>query len=103
LIKWIRNHNNDKVKFLPVVLVSAFTSEDVVKASRDMGANEALVKPVSGEKLAKRILSVIDLPRPYIKSPDYFGPDRRRKDLPWKKEERRIMTPEKVKVSHEKL
>jgi len=103
LIKWIRNHNNDKVKFLPVVLVSAFTSEDVVKAARDMGANEALVKPVSGEKLAKRILSVIDLPRPYIKSPDFFGPDRRRKDLPWKKEERRVMTPEKVKVSHEKL
>ncbi len=103
LIKWIRNHANDRVKFLPTILVSAFTSEDIVKIARDMGANEALVKPVSGEKLAKRILSVIDLPRPYIKSPEYFGPDRRRKELPWKKEERRIMTPEKMKVIHEKL
>lgn len=103
LIRWIRNHKSDKIKFLPLVMVSAFTSEDVVKAARDFGANEALVKPVSGEKIATRILSVIDHPRPFIKSPDFFGPDRRRKDLPWKKEERRKMDAEMIKVHNEQL
>lgn len=103
LIKWIRNHKNDKIKFMPLVLVSAFASEEVVKAARDFGANEALVKPVSGEKLATRILSVIDHPRPYIKAPNFFGPDRRRKDMVWKKDERRKMEPEKIKVNNEQL
>jgi CheY-like chemotaxis protein len=103
LIKWIRNHKSDKIKFMPLILISAFTSETVVKAARDFGANEALVKPLSGEKMAMRILSVIDHPRPYIKAPTYFGPDRRRRDIVWKNEERRKMEPERIKVNNEQL
>jgi len=103
LIKWIRNHKSDKVKFLPVIMLSAFASEDVVKSARDIGANESLVKPVSGEKLASRILSVIDHPRPYIKSPDFFGPDRRRKNVPIKGEDRRKLKAEEIKIYNEQL
>lgn len=103
LLRWVRNHKSDKVKFMPMVLLSSFASETVVRAARDFGANEALVKPVSGEKMAMRILSVIDHPRPYIKAPGFFGPDRRRKDMVWKKEERRKMEPEKIKVNNEQL
>lgn len=103
LIKWIRNHKNDKVKFMPLVLLSSFTSESVVRAARDFGANEALVKPVSGEKMATRILSVIDHPRPFIKAPTFFGPDRRRREIVWKKPERRKTEPESIKVNNEQL
>ncbi len=103
LIKWVRNHKSDKIKFMPLILLSAFTSEAVVRAARDTGANEALVKPVSGEKMATRILSVIDHPRPYIKSPGFFGPDRRRREIVWKKPERRKMEPERIKVNNEQL
>lgn len=103
LMKWVRNHKSDKVKFMPMVLLSSFASETVVRAARDFGANEALVKPVSGEKMAMRILSVIDHPRPYIKAPGFFGPDRRRKEIVWKKPERRKMEPEKIKVNNEQL
>lgn len=102
-VNWIRNHKNDKIRFLPVIMISAFASEDVVKAARDSGANESLVKPVSGEKLAARILSVIDHPRPFIKAPDFFGPDRRRKKIPWKQEERRQLQAEEIKVHNEQL
>ena len=35
-------------------------------------------KPVSARKLYARILSIIDQPRTFIKSPRYTGPDRRR-------------------------
>lgn len=103
LIDWVRNHKSDRIRFTPLILVSAFTSEDVIIAARDHGANEALVKPVSGEKVAARILSVIDTPRPFVKTATYFGPDRRRKDKPFNGEDRRIMTAEKIITHDERL
>lgn len=103
LIKWIRNNKDDKIKFLPVVMVSAFTSKDVVMTARDSGANEALVKPVSGASIASRILNVINNPRPFIKSPDFFGPDRRRKTQKFKGEDKRITPAEEIKVHNEQL
>lgn len=102
LINWIRNHKNDAVRFMPIMLISAFTSEDVVIAARDHGANEALVKPISGEKLASRILAMIDNPRPYVKAPTFFGPDRRRRDREVK-EERRKTTADQVVMHTERI
>lgn len=103
LIDWVRNHKSDRIRFTPLILVSAFTSEDVIIAARDHGANEALVKPVSGEKVAARILSVIDTPRPFVKTATYFGPDRRRKDKPFQGEDRRKMTAEQIITHDERL
>lgn len=103
LIRWIRNNNDDKIKFLPVILLSAFTDKQTIITARDAGANEALVKPVSGENLANRILNVINHPRPYIKSPDYFGPDRRRKTQKFKGDEKRKTQAEEIKVHNEQL
>lgn len=103
LIDWVRNHKSDRIRFTPIILVSAFTSEDVIVAARDHGANEALVKPVSGEKVAARILSVIDTPRPFVKTSTFFGPDRRRKDKPFQGEDRRKMTAEQIITHDERL
>lgn len=103
LINWIRNHKNDHIRFLPVVLLSAFTSEHVVSTARDGGANESLVKPISGENLANRILSVIDNPRPFVKLGSFFGPDRRRRDKPLKGEDRRKLTQEQITTHNERL
>ena len=90
LVKWIREHEGDAVQYTPVLLCSALTTQEVVEAGRDCGANEVMVKPVSAEKLAQRILYIIDHPRPFIKAPDFFGPDRRRKKTPHGGEERRV-------------
>lgn len=103
LVKWIRNNKEDKIKFLPVILVSAFTDKNTIITARDVGANEALVKPVSGEALASRVLNVINNPRPFIQSPDFFGPDRRRKTQKFKGEEKRTTTAEEIKVNNEQL
>lgn len=89
LIKWIRNHELEAIRFLPIIVISTFASEDVVTEARDFGVNEVLVKPVSADKVATRILSIIDQPRPFVKTISFFGPDRRRRDQAWKKEERR--------------
>lgn len=103
LIRWIRSSKKDSIRFLPVILCSAYTNSKVVATARDCGANEALVKPVSAKKLANRILHVIDNPRPYIKSPDFFGPERRRKDDKYEGPDRRITKAEEIKEFHERL
>lgn len=101
LLKWIREHRKSSIKFLPTILCSAYASEDVVVMARDGGANEALVKPVSAIKLAKRILHVVDNPRPYIKAPNFFGPDRRRKESKRDGEDRRKTQVGEIKEFHE--
>jgi len=103
LLQWIRTHRSDSIKFLPVIVCSAYTSEALVKESRDNGANEVMVKPVSAEKLAGRILSVIEHPRPYIKAPNFFGPDRRRKDKPFSGDDQRKTNPDDIQVHDERL
>ena len=100
LLAWIRKSEKDAIRFLPVIVVSGYTTEYIATKSRDMGANETLVKPISGTNLARRICSVIDHPRPFIKSLDYFGPDRRRQNVGYKGRERRATPAEEVKVKN---
>ncbi len=103
LLTWIRKNNKDSIRFLPSVLCSAYASEEVVTVGRDNGANEVLVKPISATKLASRLLHVIDKPRPFLKAPGFFGPDRRRRADEYKGQERRVSTDEDVKQYHERL
>ncbi len=102
LLQWVRSSDRDSVRFLPVVVVSGYTTELVISMTRDCGANETLVKPISGTGLASRICAVVDNPRPFIDAPDYFGPDRRRQDMVFKGENRRVMQTEQIKVIHER-
>ncbi len=103
LVRWIRSSSKDGIRFMPVILCSAYTNEKVVTTARDCGANEALVKPVSAKKLADRILHVIDNPRSFVKAPGFFGPDRRRREQPFKGEDRRVTTTEEIKEYNERL
>ncbi|MCB9989523.1 MAG: response regulator [Rhodospirillales bacterium] len=98
LLRWIRSSDRDEIRFLPVIVCSGYTTDTITSKARDLGAHEILVKPVSGSKLASRICSVIDKPRPFLKTPHYFGPDRRRKELPYKGKERRLIQTQMIKV-----
>tara|TARA_B100001989_G_scaffold158531_1_gene113560 strand:- start:73 stop:579 length:507 start_codon:yes stop_codon:yes gene_type:complete len=98
LIKWIRSHEKDSIRFLPIIVTSGYTTEYVTNKCRDLGVNETLVKPISGTSLAARICSVIAKPRPFIQSEDYFGPDRRRQEMVFAGEERRKQVPKIVEV-----
>lgn len=103
LLKWIRGHKSDSIKFLPTIVCSAYASTELVENSRDEGANEVMVKPVSAEKLSRRILYVIDRPRPYVQTPDFFGPDRRRKVEKITGEDRRKTKEEDIEEEHEQF
>ncbi|MBI4030833.1 MAG: response regulator [Proteobacteria bacterium] len=101
-IKWIRENRADSIKYLPVIVCSAFADRDLVEHSRDSGANEVLVKPVSAEKIAQRILYVIDKPRAYVQAPEFFGPERRRQDKRFDGTDKRVMRQEDIEVDHER-
>lgn len=103
LLQWVRAHKADTIKYLPVIICSAYASTELIEESRDNGANEAMVKPVSADKLAHRILYVIDKPRSFIASPDFFGPDRRRKTEKYKGPEKRKARPEEIEEEYEQL
>ena len=98
LVEWIRAHKEDSVRFLPVVVISGFTTGVMTAQTRDSGANEALVKPISGNGLASRICAVIDNPRPFVEAPTYFGPDRRRQEMVFNGGERRVMSANQIEV-----
>ena len=63
---------------LPIVMLTGHTERTRVMAARDAGITEFLAKPISAKGLYQRVLNVVASPRPFIKTKNYFGPDRRR-------------------------
>jgi two-component system chemotaxis response regulator CheY len=60
-----------------------------VHEARDAGVNEFLTKPVTARGVVHRLTLLIEKPRAFVRSGDYFGPDRRRRDDPDHKGPRR--------------
>jgi len=101
LLDWIRKNKKETIHFLPVIVCSAYTSGALVRESRDMGANEVIVKPFSASEIARRIQYVINHPRPFVKSKTFFGPDRRRQNKHFDHEDRRKAKPQDMKANYE--
>jgi len=78
----VRNAEKSQNPFLPIIMLSGYAEVNNVAEARDAGANEFLAKPVSAHSLYQRIVSVIQNPRPFVRTESYFGPDRRRRDDP---------------------
>ena len=98
-LRWVRMAPKSPDRFLPFIMMSAAADRDVIIKSRDAGVDEFLAKPFSAEGISQRLVSVIERPRPIIYCPTYFGPDRRRREIP-AKIERRIMKKEDIEVVH---
>lgn len=64
--------------FVPIILITGFSVKKRVMQARDAGVTEFLSKPFSAKDLYTRIVQVVERPRKYIRSYDFFGPDRRR-------------------------
>ncbi|SRR5690606_7785747 len=63
---------------VPIIMITAFSDRARVEAARDAGVSEFLRKPLSARDLYLRLVSVVENPRPMIRSGDFAGPDRRR-------------------------
>ena len=74
----IRQPTTSVNPFAPIIMVSGHSEKRRVIMARDAGVNEFLVKPISSKGLYDRILGVVAFPRPFVRTKNYFGPDRRR-------------------------
>lgn len=79
LTKKIRNDHNSPNRFIPIILVTGYSSLNRVTEARNVGVTEFLVKPFSANDLSKRLAYVINKPRDFIDHDEFFGPDRRRR------------------------
>jgi CheY-like chemotaxis protein len=77
--KMVRTSPQTPNPFVPIIMLSGHTHVDYVRQARDAGVNEFLAKPVSVSAVLTRLISVIEHPRPYVRTKSYFGPCRRRR------------------------
>lgn len=89
LLRRIRDPERSPAPFTPVIMVTAHAERRRVLQAVEAGVSEYLVKPVSARALYDRVLSVVADPRPFVRAPGYFGPDRRRAPSPPPDGERR--------------
>lgn len=82
--------------FVPIIFMTAFSSEKRVRQARDSGITEFLRKPFTAESLYKRIEEIVERPRKFVRADAYFGPDRRRKRAAYSGPDRRDFKPVEV-------
>jgi len=80
-VRKVRNSDDSFNQYVPIIMLSGYADIDRITEARDTGVNEFMAKPISGAALYKRFLSIIEHPRPFVRTRSYFGPDRRRQKL----------------------
>ena len=79
MIEWIRKDPDSHNPFIPIILMTGFSNRARVVRARDMGVTEIMVKPYAARDLYNRIVQIIEKPRQFVDSAEFFGPDRRRR------------------------
>jgi len=98
LTRRIRTDPKSPNPYVPVILMTGFSEKRRVLEARDAGVTEFLVKPFNARDLYRRIAQIIERPRQFVRSEDFFGPDRRRKaktnhDGPYRRDSDKTLKP----------
>lgn len=80
--KRIRSDPESPNRYLPLIMITAYSERGRVLEAINAGVDEFLVKPVRAVDVANRVNAVVERRRPFVKVSGYFGPDRRRRDDP---------------------
>ena len=80
-VKFLRNDEKSPNPYVPIIMLTGHGDRDRVCEARDAGINMFMAKPVSAKALYERLVWMINHPLPFIRTAEYFGPDRRRKDM----------------------
>ncbi len=77
-IRLVRTAGDSPNPYVPIIMLTAYSERSKVEAARDAGTTEFCCKPVTASELYRKVASVINHPRPFVRAALYFGPDRRR-------------------------
>ncbi len=80
-LHYVRDTDSSPNPYVCFFMVTAYTEIEKVCMARDEGMTEYLAKPVSPKMIYSRIVRVIEHERLFVRAPEFFGPDRRRKAM----------------------
>lgn len=80
-IRLVRTGDDSPNPFIPIIMLTAYSERSKVIAARDAGVTEFCCKPVTATELFRKVQSIVNSPRPFIRTSNFFGPDRRRLKL----------------------
>jgi YesN/AraC family two-component response regulator len=81
-VRLLRNSPDSPNPTVPVIMITGHSTFARVNEARDAGVTEFLAKPLTARGVIERLHEVIEHPRPFVRSGDYFGPERRRRRDP---------------------
>ncbi|HEX3701291.1 MAG TPA: response regulator [Phenylobacterium sp.] len=81
-VRLLRNSPDSPNPMVPVIMITGHSTMQRVNEAREAGVNEFLAKPLTARGVIERLGQVVENPRPFIRTQDYFGPDRRRRADP---------------------
>ncbi len=85
----LRNRKISPQPDLPLILVVSAADPKALRNACQIGIENFVPKPVNEETLIKRVAATINFPQRFVANRYYFGPDRRRKEIPFDGPERR--------------
>lgn len=91
LMQWLRRSLDTPDRFMRTVIMSGSLDMEKVEQARNAGVNAVFTKPFTINSLKKHLLSVVEGNPPFFKTPDFFGPDRRRRNMDAVLSERRVI------------
>jgi two-component system, chemotaxis family, chemotaxis protein CheY len=108
LARDIRSSEESPNPYLPIIMVTAYADKEHVTKAIKAGVHEILVKPVSPTALAARIREIFARPRGFVRTPTYFGPERRRDDgnsdrRDWRRTDVQFISPYEIATFVEEL
>jgi len=89
-VRLLRNSPDSPNPMVPVIMITGHSTMTRVAEARDAGVNEFMAKPLTARGVIERLSQVVEHPRPFVRTRDYFGPDRRRRadpsfEGPWRR------------------
>ena len=80
-VRMVREGEDSPNPYVPIIMLTGHSELHRVCEARDAGVNGFLAKPISAKALYSRLVSIIEFPRPFIRTKTYFGPSRRRRNV----------------------
>jgi len=89
LARQVRADESGQNRLVPIIMTFAEAPRERIEAARDAGVTEFVKKPMSPKILEARLTQAVEHPRGFVEGPAYVGPDRRRRNLALRGEDRR--------------
>jgi len=104
-LRWVRSSKDSPNRMMPFIMLSGAADEAYVHSARDLGITDFMAKPFSAGTVYNHITKVIENPRQFVTTTNYFGPDRRRRKKVKVANERRVKDEKDVTIvySQEKV